>query len=436
LQLIKKIGRPTNNPKIREVKARLDEETYQILLSYCRKTGISISEGIRESIKRLESETAKENRKGLISMNKFEEEFNEEWEKYQEQKKKELYPNVMLIGASGAGKSSLINKIFGGNFASISDVKPETKGYGKIFWGKEYGNTVNLIDTAGYELGQGDTYYNEISKTISNGINGELVHIIWYCIPITNERIQEMDITILRQLLNERNVRKRICIVFTKCDQDSEDSSKAKALKKALKSNIDFPMNYFETSKDLDLDLQKLIKWSAHAIDNQDLRNKFIAAQMIDLNAKHVIAKKIIGAATVAAGGVGAIPIPFPDAVLLLPIQVGMMGEIIDIYGISNLANISKAIISDTIITTIGKSLASNILKIIPVFGQLVGSVVNAGVASALTYAIGFATSEICYSNVKKFLDGQPVVWDQIFATDEFTNLVKETFRNENKNFN
>lgn len=63
-------------------------------------------------------------------MNKFEENMNAAWEKYQSEKKNELYPNIMLLGISGAGKSSLINAIFKRDLAKVSNVKPETKGYG------------------------------------------------------------------------------------------------------------------------------------------------------------------------------------------------------------------------------------------------------------------------------------------------------------------
>lgn len=36
-------------------------------------------------------------------MNKFEENINAAWKKYQSEKKDELYPNIMLLGISGAG---------------------------------------------------------------------------------------------------------------------------------------------------------------------------------------------------------------------------------------------------------------------------------------------------------------------------------------------
>lgn len=365
-------------------------------------------------------------------MNNFEQEISERWKKYQTEKN-ELFPNIMLIGASGAGKSSLINKIFGGNFAHISNVKPETQGYNTIYRGKEYGKSVNLIDTAGYELGQVDTYYKDIHSVISNGIHEEMVHIIWYCISVINERIEDMDINILQKLMVESSIRRRICIVFTKCDYDTDDGSKVTAFKAALNDQIRYPISSFETSTsnelDLDLDLPQLIQWSADAIDDEDLRNKFIAAQVSNLDVKHHAVKKIINMAVTAAIGIGAVPIPFSDAVLLVPVQVGMIGKIIDIYGVSNLASVSKTVISDVIISNLGKSISSGLLKMIPVVGPLIGGAINAGVAGALTGAIGYAASEICYKNVKSYLNGNTVAWDQMFGTSEFTSLVSEAFR-------
>lgn len=158
-------------------------------------------------------------------MNDCEKKFNEEWHKYQTEKKN-MYPNIMLLGTSGAGKSSLINTVFRKDIAPVSDVKPETHSYDTIYMGATYGSTVNLIDTAGYKMGQGEIYYSEARKTILKGINDVPVHVIWYCIPVTNERVQEMDFDILRNLMLEKSIRERICIVFTKCDEDTKDGKK------------------------------------------------------------------------------------------------------------------------------------------------------------------------------------------------------------------
>lgn len=47
------MGRPTNNPKIAKVQAKIDEDTKAILALYCEQEGISESEAIRRGIRKL-----------------------------------------------------------------------------------------------------------------------------------------------------------------------------------------------------------------------------------------------------------------------------------------------------------------------------------------------------------------------------------------------
>jgi len=55
----KKMGRPTDSPKRHNVKARIDDETLQILKNYCDKTGKSQAEGVRDGIHCLKDEPKK-----------------------------------------------------------------------------------------------------------------------------------------------------------------------------------------------------------------------------------------------------------------------------------------------------------------------------------------------------------------------------------------
>jgi len=49
----KKLGRPTDNPKIRRVQAKIDEDTSSVLEMYCQQESVTESEAIRRGIRRL-----------------------------------------------------------------------------------------------------------------------------------------------------------------------------------------------------------------------------------------------------------------------------------------------------------------------------------------------------------------------------------------------
>ena len=56
---VKKIGRPTNNPKGTPIHVRLDATSYEILARYTKQNNVSRAEAIRQGIKKLDSDTKK-----------------------------------------------------------------------------------------------------------------------------------------------------------------------------------------------------------------------------------------------------------------------------------------------------------------------------------------------------------------------------------------
>lgn len=53
MELKKRQGRPTDDPKTTQASIRLNEDSRQILLEYCTKMGVGRSEAIRIAILKL-----------------------------------------------------------------------------------------------------------------------------------------------------------------------------------------------------------------------------------------------------------------------------------------------------------------------------------------------------------------------------------------------
>lgn len=373
--------------------------------------------------------------------NDYEQLIREEWEKFNDESSRPL-PNIMLLGATGCGKSSLINRVFGKDLAYVNDVSRGTTEF-EMFWGRDHGLGVNLIDSRGYEMADGSgESYNAYREAILRKMDEnkqkkplEKIHIIWYCISVGGERIQKYDINVLQDLCKESDLRGRVAVVLTKCDQDDEEGSGAKIFKQTIDSKVGRKLPVFEVSTDpkLELDLKELVDWSANILDDEDLKDAFVASQILNLDAKRDAANKRIAGYSVTAAGIGAVPIPVADAALLTPLQITMATNIIYIYGMQNLASISSAVIGDIIISNLGKSLAGGLLKLIPIVGQIAGGVINAGVAALITSALGFAISEICYNCCKKIVKGEYVDMSSLFDYKSIQESVKDYMKKNKK---
>ncbi|MHC3377659.1 GTPase [Ligilactobacillus equi] len=104
-------------------------------------------------------------------------------------------------------------------------------------------------------------------------------------------------------------------------------------------------------------------------------------------------AKIAIHTASTAAAGVAASPIPFADAVLLIPIQTTMIVAIYKAYGQEAPKGLRKGIASSTSATISGRQIARKLLKMIPGIGTVAGATLSATVAVGMTEAIGHAVA-------------------------------------------
>ena len=111
-------------------------------------------------------------------------------------------------------------------------------------------------------------------------------------------------------------------------------------------------------------------------------------------------AEKAVAVAVTAAAGIGAVPIPFADAPILIGNQVTLMASIADIFKIDikkdGLTILAWAALGISGATFLGKTILINLLKCIPGIGTVAGGVFSAATAGIMTYGMGMAFIEVC----------------------------------------
>lgn len=106
-------------------------------------------------------------------------------------------------------------------------------------------------------------------------------------------------------------------------------------------------------------------------------------------------AQAAVAAATVAAAGEGAAPIPFADCALLIPTQISMIATITVLFGFDVNKSVITALLSSSIgaggATLLGKTVVTNLIKLIPGAGTFIGGAISAATAGVITDALGEA---------------------------------------------
>lgn len=358
-------------------------------------------------------------------MENYEKEIKREFEEF-EKSMESSKPTIMLLGQTGCGKSSLANLVFGEKIFETSDFISQTQEF-SIKEGRE----CNIIDSRGYELSDtSDSYVEEVIQGIKKfeGDNKNITSI-WYCISIAGKRIQDVDIKLIKKIRELRNFRDKLKIVFTKSDEDSVERDTAIEFNKLLKEKLGYEVKTYEISQEefAKKELEELIRDTAESIDSEDIRRAFIMAQKGNLELKKKEALKIVGVAAATAATVGASPIPFSDAAVLVPAQIAMIYQISRIFGLEKTANI-KGSLGTTLTTVLGKSLAGNLVKLIPGIGTGIGAMINAVIAGGMTGALGYGITENCYSVAKRILNGEKVEIENIFDNE----IIKSMLTKEN----
>lgn len=354
---------------------------------------------------------------------RFEEQFDHEMAQVKR-------PNLMIVGGTGVGKSSLINHIFGKTIAKVGTGKPITRGCDRY---EDPNVPLVIFDTEGYEVTEGkasvgnfrDKIIPEIKQRKQQALN-EQIHLIWYCLSVANHRITDFDLDNLRLITGELDI--PVAVVLTQCDaepiDDQGNGETSQAFRKVLREN-GVNCEVFETcannpthDPELKLELEQLITWSSRSLKDDALRQSFVAAQIASLPAKRSEAMTIImtySATTAASAGLN--PVPMSDALLIVPQQIAMAASLAKLYGFDSMGEIAVSMLKGQILSLMGRQLAASLTKFIPVLGQII----NAGVAGAITGGLGLALVEVYERAIDGYLKtGKSPDWTKLLSSELF----------------
>ena len=216
-----------------------------------------------------------------------------------------------------------------------------------------------------------------------------------------NRTFDQTEINWLKELIEKNKVTKvPIIVVLTQaCPK-----TKGKQMQTLVeKENLDIIKVIPVLAQDMDFDgeyvakaygLDQLVDIMSEALP-EELQDTLQNVQKASLKSKKKRSRAVVAAASAVAFGEGFIPIPFSDAAVLIPTQITMIASITTNFGMSISKSVIMSFISSTIgtagTTILGKSMVSNLFKLIPGVGTGVGGMISGSTASLLTTALGEA---------------------------------------------
>lgn len=341
--------------------------------------------------------------------------------------KKEMM-NILVLGASGAGKSTLIKAISGA----------------KILTGVGEGNTekidvyesktwpLRFIDTKGFEynffaqrktIKQVKQYTScQVKDPQNNKTDDKLgIDAVWYCVEGTSRRTFSHNIELMSKAIKGwKNVPVFAVITKSYAEPDIAENVQAVAMAFAnskkinLQKIIPVVAEEYKINDETSVTPMGLVELCEATLDCADSAKKINEEnrKRMAVEQKRYTANAVVAGASTTAAVVGAVPINFADAVILVPLETGLTKAIFKIYKVNLPADLITAIVGSAAITNIAKA-AITPLKALPI----AGSVINGTVAAAIVLALGqaeIATAEAIhtgkidpkkYEEVVKFIE-------------------------------
>ncbi|MFR7413903.1 MAG: GTPase [Anaerobutyricum hallii] len=313
--------------------------------------------------------------------------------------------NILVLGTSGAGKSTLINAVIGKEVAKVGFGKHGTE---KMEPYVSDDLNFQLIDSRGFEYNFFNTKkaVKDMKSWMKSGLKDKKprIHMLWFCVDATSRRFTKTTFKTVEEVKKEwPDI--PIIVVLTKSFFSAEDEENIEMVKETFckvskktgmpKAVIPVLAQAPKGEDILPRGIEELIRVTEDNLE-EAVRDSDEAVKKYDLKCKRMKSQALTIAAATSGGVVGAIPIDFPDAVILTPLETALITGIAKIYKLDKSEDFTKKIITRVVeagtVSMVAKT-AINQLKLIPGIANLAADVLNAIVAGAIVLGIGEAAS-------------------------------------------
>jgi len=322
--------------------------------------------------------------------------------------------NVLVLGNSGAGKSTLIEAISGTEVTTgVGEGNTQRIGvYESTIW------PIRCIDTKGFEYKKFEQFKTIwqvkrfTKQQVKQGDTTESMTIdaVWYCIEGTARRMFSYNIEMMNKAIRGwKNV--PVFVVITKSYSEADIPENVEAVRQAFAKGKDVNLQAiipvvalpYVVNEDVVVEPRGIDALCSATLDcSQDAKR--ISGENRDrmiLEQKRFTANLLTVGATTTAGIIGAVPIPFADSLVLVPLETSLAKGILKVYGVEFTGELITAIIGSAAITNVAKA-AVSALNAIP---NIAGSVINAVVAGVFVAGLGEAVIGLSEAIYQEKLD-------------------------------
>ncbi len=150
------------------------------------------------------------------------------------------YANIMMLGCTGAGKSSLINYLVGNEVSKAGVGAPITQNFDTYEFSDVAGIPLCIFDSKGLEVKDYDNIEKDIFSFVQKRCGSENVyewiHTIFYCINVSSGRVQPQEIDFVKKLSGR--ISQSIHVIMTHCDLSEDWLKKEDVLIKHVKCQL------------------------------------------------------------------------------------------------------------------------------------------------------------------------------------------------------